>query len=238
MNIHEAVLPGNMSRSHGDYDRKRGHGPSEDSGDSGNDNIGEEDDEEFSPSFASPPPGPARSICPTFVSPVPPQASGSEEDDDASVRPREMVAFDALKEGRHSALSGITELVNGFNRLFGYGRINQNRVDSSSAYYRCGCGRKGCFNIVFSREKGATGQWFIKSIAPHLCQPSEEHAIALSNTYIPHDVKQHLVHLFDQDIGAADAHSQGNFRLCARWRWVCKGGEGQCWRFELCLIGV
>ena len=91
------------------------------------------------PSFASPPPGPARSIRPTFVSPVPPQASGSEEDDDASVRPREMVAFDALKEGRHSALSGITELVNGFNRLFGYGSINQNRVDSSSAYYRCGC---------------------------------------------------------------------------------------------------
>ncbi len=43
----------------------------------------------------------------------------------------------------------------------------------------------------------------------HLCEPGDPHAVALANTWIPTAVKEYLVSLFDQGVGAAEGHTRG-----------------------------
>jgi hypothetical protein len=180
------------------------------------DSNNSDDDGDFVPSSGG---SPAVSSVPPRIEPSEMMNDGSAaaaaeqaqslEDEAAMERPRELEALQELKKETRSSLPELVEAVNAFNRRFGYCNINQNRVDKSTAYYRCGCKTNGCFNVSFTRPKGgAVRLWSINEISSRLCKPREMHAIALDNTFIPVDVKQHLVTLFDQGIPATDAHTQ------------------------------
>jgi hypothetical protein len=84
----------------------------------------------------------------------------------------------------------------------------------TAAYFRCSCRRPSCFKVTFSRpfapRKGRkeAREWSVKSIGEHVleCELSELLGVAVANTYIPDDVKQMLIGLWDQDVESGRAH--------------------------------
>ncbi len=110
-------------------------------------------------------------------------------------------------------LGELVGLVNAHLKKGGYPSLHQKEIRDTKAYYWCGCREKGCFNVTFdfSAPKGGRKggrKWRIKSISDHKCDPRELRGVAIANTWIPLDVKEQLVSLFDQNIGAADAYQQ------------------------------
>jgi hypothetical protein len=71
-----------------------------------------------------------------------------------------------------------------------------------------------CYLVSLSRpsapKKGRkeAREWSVNSIGEHIsdCVPKEPLAVAFANTYIPDDVKQMLIGLWDQDVESGRAH--------------------------------
>lgn len=142
--------------------------------------------------------------------------SSSEEDVFFSSALQAEVALDELKERECADLSDLVDALNSYCKKAGYRTLHLREKRDSKAYYACGCKQNKCFYVTFQRPvasgKGARKEgrkWSIKSVAAHLCDPHEPRIVALAHTWIPEIVKERLVSLFDQNVGAADAHAQG-----------------------------
>ena len=144
---------------------------------------------------------------------------GWKRSDDEGAGLRSSLQAMAAEVERLKALvnSDLQVLVDAFNlhlKKSGYPNLHQKEIREAAAYYMCACRQGSCFLLTFTRpapsKKGRkeAREWRVKSIGDHLCEPREPRGVAMANTWIPISVKTLLVSLFDQNIGAADAHRQ------------------------------
>ncbi len=147
------------------------------------------------------------------------------DDERARKSPLEQLREDLgrLKGLRDASLQALVDEFNAFAKRHGYRKLYCNQTRPDAAYYHCSCDQKGCFLVTFARaEAGAKGgrkaarEWYVKSVGEHKCEPHEPRVVAISNTWIPDDVKAHLIGLFDLDIGAPEAYRQGNSFAASR----------------------
>jgi hypothetical protein len=139
-----------------------------------------------------------------------------EDSGDAGVSPLQLQR-DELARLKALANIDLQLLVNEFNAFLkgqGYRKLHKKDVRASTAYFRCACGRAGCFLVNFARSSPPKGGrkdarlWTVRTIGAHLCEPHEPRGVAIDSTFIPVEVKALLVSLFDQGIGASAAHNQ------------------------------
>ena len=143
-------------------------------------------------------------------------AAGDEEQGEvADLSPLQAKTRDLeqLMLEKKSELGDVIGVVNAFLKKYGFPSLHQKEIRDTKAYYFCGCRTQGCFNVTFDCSAPKSGRkdgrkWHVKSIGDHKCDPREPRGVAISNTWIPVEVKEQLVSLFDQNIGAADAHRQ------------------------------
>ena len=120
-----------------------------------------------------------------------------------------------LRTLRFPELQTLLDECNSFTKRHGYPKLYKNIQRDNAAYFYCSCNREKCFLLTFARTeaaaKGSRKQardWIIKSVGAHVCEPHEPRVVAIANTWIPDEIKAHLVLLLDLDVGAPDAHRQ------------------------------
>ncbi len=153
-----------------------------------------------------------------------------------------------LRTLRFAELQTLLDECNSFTKRHGYPKLYKNIQRDNAAYYYCSCNLEKCFLLTFARTeaaaKGSRKQardWIIKSVGVHVCEPHEPRVVAIANTWIPDEIKAHLVSLFDLDVGAPEAHRQAiefasGRHLSTTWGIRCEGalccsaGFGFCYR--------
>ncbi|GEM_PF-6458730 len=129
------------------------------------------------------------------------------------------IELDQLRARRSATVQDLVDAMNVYLKKHGFPVIHSKEKRDSVAYYHCACRGEGCFKVTIARAPAATSgvrkaarEWFFKTIGEHCCEPREPRAVAIANAWIPAPVKELLVSLFDQGIGAAAAYSQSLHR--------------------------
>ncbi len=113
-----------------------------------------------------------------------------------------------------SSVEAVLKEFNSWLKQNGHLNLHCKEERDSTAYLRCSCRRPQCYLVSLSRpsapKKGRkeAREWSVNSIGEHIsdCVPKEPLAVAFANTYIPDDVKQMLIGLWDQDVESGRAH--------------------------------
>jgi hypothetical protein len=126
--------------------------------------------------------------------------------------------LEALKALRDTKLQVLVDAFNVYLKKRGFPLIHKKDERDASAYFRCSCRGDGCFKVTFALSaapksgRKVAREWFVKSIGEHACEPREPRGVAIANTWIPESIKELLMSLFNQGIGAAAAFTQSVHR--------------------------
>ena len=121
----------------------------------------------------------------------------------------ESAAREKLFSTAHPSLDHAVAALNSFLRARGYPNVHLSKKRSANAFFKCGCGKSGCFSVSFSLAHRSTGRsWMLKAmVGLPLCPPQTAMALALQNRFIPTELKDELLMLYQSNVNVANAHS-------------------------------
>ena len=121
----------------------------------------------------------------------------------------ESAAREKLFSTAHPSLEHAVAALNAFLRKRGYPNVHLSKKRSANAFFKCGCGKSGCFSASFSLAHRSTGRsWMLKAMVDlPKCPPQTAMALALQNRFIPTQLKDELLVLYKSNVNVANAHS-------------------------------